>query len=74
MLLLKHFEIGLDGSTHYYLGHFLFRSKEVVVGEINHIWACDNGQSFSQMVTVWEVHVEHVADLGVLWISRRSRL
>lgn len=50
----------------YYLCHFLFWGKEVMIGEIHHVWTWDDGQSFGEMVAVWEIQVEHIADLWML--------
>lgn len=37
-----------------------------MIGQVHHVWACDNGQGFGKMIAVWEIQVEHIADLGVL--------
>lgn len=37
-----------------------------MVGQIDRVRTGDDGQSFGQVVAVWEVQVEHVANFGVL--------
>ncbi len=37
-----------------------------MIGQIHCVWTWDDGQSFGEMVAVWEVQVEHVANLRVL--------
>lgn len=37
-----------------------------MVGQVDRVWTRDDGQSLGQVVAVWEVQVEHVANFGVL--------
>lgn len=37
-----------------------------MVGQIDRVRTGDDGQSFGQVVAVWEVQVEHVANFGML--------
>ncbi len=48
-----------------YLSHF-FSSKEVVIGEVDGVWSCHDGQRFGQMMAVREIHVEDVTNLWML--------
>lgn len=50
----------------HYLCYFLFGGKEVVIGQIHCVHAWDDGQGFGKMVAVWEIEVEHIANLRVL--------
>ena len=47
----------------HYLCHFLLGCKEVMIGQIHCVWTRDDGQGFGKVVAVWEVQVEHIADL-----------
>lgn len=56
----------------YYLCHLLLVGKEVVIGQVHHVGAGDDGQDFSQVVAVWEIQVKHIAHLRVLSIGKRE--
>lgn len=49
-----------------YLCHFLLGRKEIMIGQIHCVWTRDDGQGFGKVVAVWEIQVEHIADLWVL--------
>ena len=57
-----------------YRCHFFLAGKEVVVGQVHHVHARDNGQWFRKVIAVWEIQVEHVTDLGVLWIVNKTEI
>lgn len=43
-----------------------------MIGQIHHVQTWDDGQSLGKMVTVGEIQVEHIANLGVLWKAQEE--
>ena len=73
LFTLKRALLGRKGVVSYRCDFFL-AGKEVVVSQVHHVHARDNGNWFRKVVAVWEIQVEHVTDLGVLWMVNKTEI